>query len=76
MEKRDNMTKIELENIVSQQQNLKNLPNSVLVGFMDKLSAEFETTKENLINLTHHIDKVEDLYNLVLKEYQNRVTNV
>jgi ribosomal protein S17E len=67
------MTKIELEGIVSQKSNLKNLPNATLVEFMDKLTLDFETTKQNLINLTIHLDKVEETYNFILKEYQNRV---
>jgi hypothetical protein len=67
------MTKIELEGIISQKSNLKNLPNSTLVEFMDKLTLDFETTKQNLINLTIHLDKVEEIYNFILKEYQNRV---
>jgi hypothetical protein len=71
-EKPYNMTKLELENIISQKSNLKNLPNTVLVDFLDKLSSEFETTKENLIKLTYHIDNIEELYNLTLKEYQQR----
>jgi hypothetical protein len=67
------MTKIELEGIISQKGNLKNLPNAALVEFMDKLTSDFEVTKQNIINLTLHLDKVEDLYNVILKEYQNRI---
>jgi hypothetical protein len=67
------MTKIELEGIISQKSNLKNLPNATLVEFMDKLTSDFEITKQTLISLTLHIDKVEDTYNFILKEYQNRV---
>ena len=66
------MTKLELENIVSQKSNLKNLPNTVLVNFLQKLSDEFEVTKQDIINKTHHLDKIEDLYNITLKEYQLR----
>jgi hypothetical protein len=67
------MTKIELDSIVSQKNNFKNLPNNSLVELMDKLTSEFEMTKKNIIELTYHIDKVEEMYNLILKEYQNRV---
>jgi len=72
LENQDNMTKLELENIVSQKSNLKNLPNTVLVNFLQKLNDEFEITKQDIINKTHHLDKVEDLYNITLKEYQLR----
>jgi hypothetical protein len=67
------MTKLELENIISQKGNLKNLPNTVLVDFLDKLSLDFEETKEKLIKLTFHLDNIEELYNITLKEYQERI---
>ena len=72
MQNLDNMTKLELENIVSQKSNLKNLPNTVLVNFLQKLNEEFEVTKQDIINKTLHLDKIEDLYNITLKEYQLR----
>ena len=66
------MTKQELENIITEQQNLKNLPNNKLIEFMDKLSADFEITKQNIINTTIFLDKLEELYNNTLKEFQSR----
>ena len=33
---------------------------------------DFDLTKENIIGLTHYLDKVEELYNNTLKEYQSR----
>lgn len=66
------MIKENFENIVKEQPNLKNLPNSKLIEFMDDLSSDFETTKQNIINLTIYLDKVEELYNNTLKEYQTR----
>lgn len=66
------MTKLEYENIVSQMTNLKNLPNNVIENFLEQLNVEFETTKNNIISLTYHLDKMEELYNITLKEYQNR----
>ncbi len=71
-EKHFNMTKQELENIITEQQNLKNLPNNKLIEFMDKLSADFEITKQNIINTTIFLDKLEELYNNTLKEFQSR----
>jgi hypothetical protein len=67
------MTKIEFENIVSQMDNLKNCPNSVILNNLDLLSLEFESVKNNIIQLTYHMDKIEELYNKTLKEYQSRV---
>jgi hypothetical protein len=72
LEKTLNMKKEELEKIVSEQPNLKNLPNTELVNFMDLLSEDFELTKDNIIKSTLYLDKVEELYNNVLKVYQDR----
>jgi hypothetical protein len=66
------MTKIEFESILSQMSNLKNLPNNVLVSFMDKITVDFELTKQKVIEQTYYIDKLEETYNFILKEYQNR----
>jgi hypothetical protein len=66
------MKKEEFENIVKEQSDLKNLPNSKLIEFMDKLSTDFDETKNNIIGLTIYLDKVEELYNNTLNEYQSR----
>ena len=66
------MNKEEFENIVKEQSDLKNLPNSKLIEFMDKLSSDFDETKNNIIGLTVYLDKVEELYNNTLNEYQSR----
>lgn len=66
------MKKEEFENIIKEQPNLKNLPNQKLVEFMDLLSSDFEGTKQNIINSTLYLDKVEELYNNTLKVYQER----
>jgi flagellar motor switch protein FliG len=67
-----NMKKEELEKIVNEQSNLKNLPNSELTNFLDLLNSDFELTKENIIKSTLYLDKIEELYNNVLKVYQDR----
>lgn len=67
-----NMTKEELKEITELQKDLKNLPNTNLVQLMDKLSLEFEETKEMLIKYTYYLDNIEIMYNNVLKEYQER----
>lgn len=66
------MKKEELENIISEQKNLKNLPNSKLIEYMDKLTTDFEQLKKNIIESTYFLDKLEELYNNILKEYQDR----
>jgi hypothetical protein len=37
------------------------------------ISEDFENTKETLIKLTTHLDKLELTYNTILKEYENRI---
>jgi hypothetical protein len=66
------MEKELFEKIISEHKDLKNLPNSVLIEHMDVLSESFENTKQNIINLTYYLDKVEELYNATLIEYQSR----
>ena len=66
------MLKEEFENIIKEQTNLKNLPNTTLANFMDLLSTDFEITKDNIIKQTIYLDKLEELYNNILKTYQER----
>ena len=58
--------------IIDSQSTLKDLPNTKLVEYMDLLSADFENTKESIIKSTLYLDKVEELYDRVLKVYQER----
>jgi hypothetical protein len=62
----------EFEIIVNEQKNLKSLPNTKLVEFMELLSSDFELTKQTIINTTLYLDKIEELYNNVLKIYKER----
>jgi hypothetical protein len=39
---------------------------------MDFIQEDFKLTKESLIKLTHHLDKLENTYNLLHKEYSER----
>jgi hypothetical protein len=66
------MNKEEFENIINGQSNLRNLPNTTLSNFMDLLSQDFELTKDNIINQTIYLDKLEELYNNILKIYLER----
>jgi len=72
LQKVDKMNKEEFENIIELQKELKNQPNSKLIEVMEKLTSEFDFTKENIINSTIYLDKVEELYNNILKEYESR----
>jgi hypothetical protein len=66
------MNKEEFENIVKDLGDSKNLPNSKLIEIMDKLTNDFDLTKNSIIGLTVYLDSVEELYNKTLKEYQSR----
>lgn len=66
------MEKQEFENITTVLSDLKNLPNAKLVEMMDKLSEEFDVIKANIIASTYHLDKVEETYNRILKEFDSR----
>lgn len=58
--------------IINSQLTLKDLPNTKLVEYMDLLSTDFEATKDSIIKSTLYLDKVEELYDRVLKVYQER----
>jgi hypothetical protein len=58
--------------IINEISNLKDLPNTKLVEYLDLLSSDFEVTKESIIKSTFYLDKVEEMYNRVLKIYQER----
>ena len=66
------MTQGEFNKIIEEQKDLKNLPNNNLIIMMDLLSLEFEEVKKNIISMTYHLDKLEELYDNSLKEYQSR----
>ena len=60
----------EFSQIVS---DIKNRGNSDLEKAMDFLNDDFEETKEMILNLTKHLDKIEELYNKILKEHESRI---
>lgn len=66
------MTKEQLDEIVKELQNLNNLPNAKLVEFMDYLSQDFESTKKTIITNTIYLDKIEMIYDNILKIYNER----
>lgn len=66
------MTQEEFKVFMEVAKDVANVPNNRLEQTMDKLAEEFENTKQNILGLTVYLDKVEELYNTILKEYQNR----
>ena len=58
--------------ILDSQIGLKDLPNIKLIEYLDLLSSDFDFTKESIIKSTLYLDSIEELYNRVLKVYQDR----
>jgi len=46
--------------------------NKDLLFVLDFIKDDFEETKNSLMRLTNHLDKLESTYNLILKEYEER----
>ena len=53
--------------------NYKSSPNKDLIFVLEKLQLDFDQTKNAIIKLTHHLDKVESTYNLILSEYKKEL---
>lgn len=72
MEKKDKMDKIESSKIVEIIKEHKTRPNKDLILALEFIKKDYELTKENLIKLSEHLDKLELSYNTILKEYESR----
>jgi flagellar motor switch protein FliG len=72
LQKGDKMTQEEFKVLMEVAKDVKNVPNNRLEQTMDQLATEFETTKQNILGLSFYLDKIEELYNKILKEYQER----
>jgi len=66
------MEKVTKEQVLEIVSNYKEKSNKDLEISLEFINTEFEKTKENLIKLTDHLDKLEITYNTILKEYKNR----
>ena len=60
------------EKIAEIVKDYKNKSNKDLMIVAEELKTEFEKTKELIIDLTRHLDGVENLYNKVNKEIEKR----
>jgi len=65
--------KINYEQVTEIISDIQNRGNKDLVQVMDYLGEDFEETKNLIVELTKHLDNIENLYNSVLKEYKKRV---
>lgn len=50
----------------------KSRSNKELMFAMDKINEDFEFTKKQLFDLSIHLDRLEESYNLILKEFNTR----
>ena len=62
------MNQEEIKKITEIINDYKNHSNKDLEKVMDFISNEFESTKQKVIVMTHHLDKLENTYNLILKQ--------
>ena len=66
------MDKVESSKIVEIIKEHKTRPNKDLILDLEFIKKDYELTKENLIKLSEHLDKLELSYNTILKEYESR----
>jgi prefoldin subunit 5 len=67
------MTKKEqAEKVLKIIKDYKSSNNKDLIFALDFIKEDFEETKSNLLRMTNHLDKLENTYNLILKEYEER----
>lgn len=62
------------EKVLNIIKDYKNSSNKDLILAMDHLQEDFEFTKNMVLKGSEQIDKIETTYNMVLKEYQKRIT--
>jgi hypothetical protein len=65
--------KEDAEKVLKIVKDYKSHSNKDLIFAMDFIQEDFNLTKETLLRLSTHLDKLETTYNLILKEYENRV---
>jgi hypothetical protein len=66
------MDKVESDKIIEIIKEHKTRPNKDLVLAMEFIKKDHELTKESLMKLSLHLDKLELSYNTILKEYESR----
>jgi hypothetical protein len=66
------MNKEIVDKVLKIANDYKSHSNKDLIFAMDFIKEDFEKTKESIIKLTHHLDKLENSYNLILNEYETR----
>ena len=64
---------MEKEKILEIANDVKNKSNKDLIEAMDYLTKVFESSKLEIVESSKRLDKIEQAYNLLLKEYDNRI---
>lgn len=64
--------KLSIEEVNEIISDIKNRNNNDLTNVMDFLTEDFDETKQMVIDLTIHLDNIENLYNVILKEFKSR----
>ena len=70
-----NMTNEEFIKILDLYKDSKTKSNGELTKAMDSLTQTYDEIKTKIIDLTHYLDNVENIYNKILSEYNSRVKN-
>jgi hypothetical protein len=74
MEKKElNLEKIESTKVVEIIKEYKERPNKDLILALEFIKKDFDLTKQNIIKMTEHLDKLEVTYTTLLKEYESRI---
>ena len=66
---KNRVTSNEITEIIKEHKTRSNKDLVVALEFVKK---DFELTKESVIKMTEHLDKLEVAYNIILKEYNSR----
>jgi predicted RND superfamily exporter protein len=69
------MTNEEFIKILDLYKDSKTKSNGELTKAMDILTQTYDEIKTKIIDLTHYLDNVENIYNKILSEYNSRVKN-
>jgi predicted RND superfamily exporter protein len=69
------MTNEEFIKILDLYKDSKTKSNGELTKAMDSLTQTYDEIKTKIIDLTHYLDNVENIYNKILSEYNSRVKN-
>lgn len=65
--------KQDAEKVLNIVKDFKSHSNKDLQFVMDFINEDFNLTKETVIKLTEHLDKLELTYNTIKKEYDSRI---